>query len=320
MAERKVVSLVVPMFNESDNIPHLVEHISAIHAANPDYEFELIAVDDGSSDDTVGAVVRLAPPTWVYTVVKLARNFGSHPAASAGFAAANGDCVILLGADMQEPVDLVADFLAAWENGNEVVWGIRESRAQSGLTLLISRLFSWLFHRYSDIKSYPGEGPSSVLCARSALDAVNAMKEKNRNLYGLIAWVGFTQTEVRYHQLPRKEGVSKWNRRSLLKLALDSFVQFSFAPIRAAAMVGSLIALVGFLYAAVLAARVILGAEPPEGWTTVVVLVLVVGGLQLVFLGLLGEYLWRAGYETRDRPLFLVGETIRSPARHDRPR
>lgn len=314
MTTRKLVSLIVPMFDESENIPHLIEHIDRIRSANPSYDFELIAVDDGSLDSTSEKLRAQAPEDWKFTIVRLARNFGSHSAASAGFEYSNGDCVVVLGADMQEPVDVVGKFLDAWEQGSEVVWGIRASRAQAGLSLVASRFFSWLFNRFSEIESYPAQGPSAVLCARPVVDAVNSLRERNRNLYGLIAWVGFRQAVITYDQRPRLMGRSKWSRRKLFKLALDSFVQFSSSPIRAAGIVGGVVALSGFMYAAFLIVRVTLGSSPPEGWTTVVVLVLIIGGLQLMFLSLFGEYLWRTTDEARQRPLYVIAEVgQRSP-------
>jgi dolichol-phosphate mannosyltransferase len=169
-----------------------------------------------------------------------------------------------------------------------------------------SRAFSKLFNRYSDLKSYPAEGPSGVLCSRAVIDVVNAMPERHRNVLGLIAWSGFGQTTIRYDQLARQAGESKWTTKKLLKLAIDSFVQFSFAPIRFMTWVGSVIAALGFLYGFVLVVAALLGNQPPTGWTTVMVVILILGGFQLLMLGVLGEYLWRAADESRQRPLFIV--------------
>lgn len=303
---RLLVSLVIPMLNERDNVKRLAERLSDIQMIRPDVDFELVAVDDGSTDDTVEELQRALPPTLPATLARLSRNFGSHYALSAGFSLARGDCAIALGADLQEPLSFVPDLLEQWQAGWEVVWGVRRRRAHSGPGDWLSRAFSSLFHRFANIATYPAEGPSGVLIDRSVLDVLARMGETNRNIYGIIAWVGFRQTRVEYEQEPRLAGRSGWNLRALIDLAIDSFVQFSSAPLRAAELIGASVASAGFLYAVVLVLRSILGAAPPEGWTTVVVLMLLVGGVQLLVLGIVGEYLWRTAAEARKRPLYLI--------------
>jgi glycosyltransferase involved in cell wall biosynthesis len=314
---RLLVSIVVPMLDEAENISRFSEHLTAVCAANPDYDFELVAVDDGSSDDTAALLEKAIPPQVSATIIRLSRNFGSHYALSAGFDAARGDCAIAVGADLQEPPELISSFLAEWERGFEVVWGVRRTRAETGPRSWPSRIFSRLFARYSEIETYPAEGPSGALVDRAALDAVAGLRERNRNVYGLIAWAGFNQTRVEYDQLPRVGGTSKWTSRKLVKLAFDSFVQFSSTPIRAAGLLGFLFAGIGFLYAFFLVVRALVGAAPPEGWTTVVVIVLIMGGIQLMVLGVFGEYLWRSADEARNRPLYVVRNTRRIEADDD---
>jgi dolichol-phosphate mannosyltransferase len=312
-AKRLLVSLVVPTFNEAENAEALVERFREIASTSSAYDFELIVVDDGSNDETVGVLTKNLDPRERWTVIRLSRNFGSHYAISAGLAQAQGDSAIVLGADLQEPLDLASRFIEAWRHGHDVVWGIRASRAHSsGLSNFTSRMFSRLFHRYSEIKSYPAEGPSGVLVSRAVMDVVCALPERNRNILGLIAWTGFASTRIEYEQVPRRSGATKWTQRKLARLALDSFVQFSSAPIKIATLAGFALASVGFLYAAFLIARVIFGAAPPEGWTTVVVLLLVLGGFQLIVLGIFGEYLWRATDEARRRPVYLIRDVYRS--------
>ena len=315
--KRRLVSVIVPMLNEADNAEPLVQRFRLLAEATPGCDFELVAVDDGSNDQTVEMLKKALDAGERWVIVRLTRNFGSHYAISAGLSHATGDCAVVLGADLQEPADLVDRFIEAWHQGNEVVWGIRAARAERrGLGSAFSKSFSRLFHKYSEIKSYPPEGPSGVLIARPVIDVVNALPERNRNVLGLIAWAGFRTSRVEYEQLPRQIGSSKWTRRKLFRLALDSFVQFSSAPIKLATLSGFVLAGLGFLYAAFLMVRVIAGAAPPEGWTTVVVLLLVLGGFQLMVLGIFGEYLWRATDEARRRPVYLVKDVEKS-AFHD---
>lgn len=311
-----LVSLVIPVLDELENVDALIARFGEIEADNPGHTFELVLVDDGSTDGTAAAFEAAFPPEGRLAVVRLARNFGSHYAISAGFRHARGRCAIVIGADLQEPVSLIGELLDGWHAGHEIVWGIRGDRAKVGLfTKVTSHAFSALFHRFADIKSYPAEGPSGVLCDRAVLDVVLTMPEHNRNLYGLIAWSGFAQSRVEYAQLPRHAGHTKWTRSKLAKLAIDSFIQFSTMPVRLMTWLGMIVASIGFAYAFVLVVLGATGTSAPEGWTTVVVVVLIVGGLQLMTLGVLGAYLWRTIEETRGRPLFIVREVTESAGR-----
>jgi glycosyltransferase involved in cell wall biosynthesis len=308
--DQMLISLVVPMFNEVDNVHALVDRFEELTKRHQDYDFELVAIDDGSTDGTITALTDLIGTGVRATIVELARNFGSHQAVSAGLELATGDCAIVLGADLQEPPELVDEFLAAWRGGSDVVWGVRRTRAQRGLTNLLSKSFSRLFHRYSEIKTYPVEGPSGVLVARIVLDHLKELPERNRNVYGLIAWLGFRSTEVWYDQLPRQSGRTKWTRGRLFRLAIDSFVEFSSAPLKAATVTGFVIAALGFAYAVLIAVRALVVGTAPEGWTTVTVVLLVLGGIQLMMMGVIGEYLWRTTDEARRRPVYVI-RTVR---------
>ena len=172
---RRLISVVVPALNEAQNVPHLLKRIAHFGFDFPDYEFELVLVDDGSADGTADLVLQLAAPDDRVTVVRLARSFGSHYAISAGLTQAAGDCAVVLGADLQEPPSLLADFIAHWENGSDVVWGVRQSRSgRSPLHEFVSKSFSAVFSRYANLANYPPEGPSGVLLDRCVIDEVAA--------------------------------------------------------------------------------------------------------------------------------------------------
>lgn len=304
---RPLVSIVYPVLNEFENASALADRMRLIMRENTAYDFEFIVVDDGSTDGTIRALQGFVGADVRLRTTVLSRNFGSHAALSAGITCCAGDAAILLGADLQEPPTLVTDFLAAWSGGLDVVWGVRRRRNVDSVSgRIASMLFSRIFTKYSDLDNYPAQGPSGALCDRSVLDAVLALPERNRNLYGLIAWVGFRQGQVEFDQNARAGGQSKWTTRKLIKLALDSLVQFSSAPIRLMSYIGVAFASVGFLYALFLAGRAAFIQRGPEGWTTVIVAVLLIGGVQLLMLGVLGEYLWRGVEETRQRALYVV--------------
>lgn len=308
---RKLVSVLYPVLNEEENARDLAERMLTLTKGNPAYDFEFIVVDDGSTDNTTAVLRQSVAPGIVLRMLTLARNFGSHAAISAGLELVAGDAVIILGADLQEPPELVTDFLAAWEAGADTAWGIRRERqVPSWTSRLASATFSKLLYRFSELKSYPPEGPSGCLCSREVIDAVLAMPERNRNIYGLIAWVGFRQTRCSFDQAERRAGRSKWTTSKLIKLAIDSFVQFSAAPIRFMSYAGMTFAGAGFVYALFLAIRGLFSSHGPEGWTTVIVIVLLLGGIQLVMLGVLGEYLWRGVHEARERPLYVARKPV----------
>jgi dolichol-phosphate mannosyltransferase len=301
------------MLDERENVDGLCDRMALIQRDNSAFDFEFVLVDDGSSDGTGDAILARIQQTFDLRLIVFSRNFGAHAACTAGLDACRGDCAIVIGADLQEPPALVTQFLDRWTGGAEIVWGIRDRRAvESRLGPWVSRIFSKLFYRYSDLKSYPAAGPSGVLVDRAALEVFRRLLERHRNVYGLIAWVGFRQEQVLYAQLARAAGRSKWTLGKLLKLAIDSFVEFSYMPVRLVSALGFVVAGIGFVYAALLGVRALIGSHGPTGWTTVMVVVLILGGLQLLTLGVLGEYIWRGADETRGRPLYVIREEYRS--------
>lgn len=303
---RPLISLVVPAYDEAENMPGLVDLVRQIRAAHQEYDFELILVDDGSTDDTVPALLRAATGSDTTQVISLSRNFGSHAAITAGFAVARGDAALTLSADLQEPLDVIGRFLDDWRSGSEVVWGVRSTRSDpTGAAHALSRAFSRWFHRWSTIPMYPKEGPSIVLVSRPVLDIINALPEVNRNIFGLIAWAGFRQTTLTFEQLPRPAGKSKWTNAKKIKLVVDSFVEFSHAPVRVAGYIGLSSCVLGVF--AALAAIVIwpLPAGGAAFWW-LASLILVIGGLNLGFLSVLGEYVWRSGDDARRRPVYVL--------------
>jgi glycosyltransferase involved in cell wall biosynthesis len=315
-AAQPTVSIVVPALDEADNVPGLISRFADLAAAHPQYEFELVVVDDGSTDGTADLVLSLAQPDQRVVVVQLARSFGSHYAISAGLARCAGDCAVVFGADLQEPPSLLAEFLNQWEAGNQIVWGVRRTRTGRSMgNELASKAFSALFARYANLANYPPEGPSGVLIDRCVIDELDRLPERNRNVLALIGWLGFSQTRVDYDQVARRHGQSRWTKRKMVKLAVDSLIQFSSMPLRACTFTGIGVAMAGLAYAVFLIVRSLLGVQTPSGWPTVLVLTLVLGGMQLTVIGVMGEYLWRVVDEVRSRPLYVVRD-VRASGPH----
>lgn len=302
-----LVSLIFPAFNERENAAEMVGFFRAIVAEHPAYRFEMIVVDDGSSDATAEEIVGLARPQEPIRVVQLSRNFGSHPAVSAGLAHARGDAAITLSADRQEPLEAIRLFLDQWADGADLVWGLRSTRVQQqAVQGTFSKVFSRVFQRTSDVPTYPAEGPSQILATRIVIDTLNAMPEGNRNVLAMAAWTGFDQRRVQYEQLPRPHGVSKWTSKKKAKFAIDSFVEFSHAPLQWVGWAGLLLVVVGFLLLLTALVLVFPGLALSAGVSAICGTVLVVGGLILGAIGVLGEYVWRAGDDARRRPAFIV--------------
>lgn len=310
-----LVSVVVPALDEVENVPGLLDRIREFVGSHPSLTFELVLVDDGSTDGTSARVMSLVKDAERVSIVRLARSFGSHYAISAGLARCSGDCAVVFGADLQEPPSLLSDFLTEWRNGADVVWGVPYARVGRRKSRdLASRTFSFLFSRFANLANYPPEGPSGVLLDRRVIDEVVRLPERNRNVLALIAWLGFKQVRVDYHQVDRLHGTSRWTRRKMVQLAVDSLIQFSSMPLRLCIATGAAIATAGLVYAMALVIRSLIGISTPSGWPTVLVVILIIGGAQLAVVGVIGEYLWRAVEEVRGRPLYVVRDIWTSPS------
>jgi dolichol-phosphate mannosyltransferase len=264
-------------------------------------------VDDGSSDRSFQFLEDLARKDSRVKVIKFSRNFGSHAACLAGLAKATGDACTFLSADLQDPPEMIAMLISEWAKGYEVVFGIREWGKES------SRLFPKIYYkavRRFALKNMPETGTDVFLIDRKVVDTVVSIREKNTSIFGLILWSGFKQTIVTYRKGLRLKGISKWTLGKKIKLFIDTFVSFSYIPLRLISVVGILLAFMGFLYAFFIVFNRLFFSVPVEGWASLKVVLLVVSGTQLVFLGILGEYLWRNFDETRKRPPFIIDRMI----------
>ena len=305
---RAMCSVVIPVYNESDNVRPMYDALSALADSEPTLAWEFLFVEDGSTDDTFARLALLNSSDSRVKVVRLSRNYGSHAAAAAGLQLASGDAAVIMAGDLQDHPREISRFLAKWREGFHVVLGVRATRQDPSLHRLLASLYSKLIRRIA-LPNFPPTGTGSFcLLDRKMIDALNSFPERNRITFGLILTAGFRQTQIEYDRHERNTGVSKWSFRQKIKVTIDTLVSFSAVPIRTVSFVGIIVAMISFIYAGYLAVDKLIYGTTLEGWTTTIVLILMIGGFQLFVMGMFGEYLWRVCDDVRGRPLFFVQE------------
>jgi dolichol-phosphate mannosyltransferase len=302
----KKISIIVPAYNEEKNIPLIYQQIiSALKDVGMDWE--MLYIDDHSQDSTAEQIELLATQDERVRGFRLSRNFGSHMAISCGFEKASGDCAVTMAADLQDPPKVIPDLLEKWEKGDQIVWAVREQReGERKRDIGLSRLYYFIMRRLAGLRELPPTGADFMLVDRVVIDAFNRFGEKNTSILALLSWMGFRQSFIAYDKQARQHGRSGWSFEKKLKLAIDSMASFSYLPLRLMVYIGIIIAILGFLYALVVVVNFMIGRSTPEGWPSLMVVILVVGGLQMFMMGILGEYLWRALDESRNRPKYII--------------
>ena len=300
--ELSLLSVVAPVFNEEGNVRAFCERTVAALEGVP---IELVLVDDGSSDGTAAILEELAAADRRIRVVTLSRNFGHQTALTAGLEHATGDAVVMIDADLQDPPELIPDLVDCWRKGSDVVVAVREQReGETRLKLLTAAWFYRLLGRVAQIEVEQNAGDFRLL-SRRALDALLAMPERNRFIRGMTAWVGFTHASVPYMRAARHAGDTKFSFVKMLRFSFDAVASFSYVPLQMATLVGFACAGIAFLGIPVAIGFRIAGEFVP-GIATVVIAVLLLGGIQLMAIGVIGEYLARVYDEVKRRPLYLV--------------
>ncbi len=301
------IAIVIPVFNEEAVLPELVSRLTAVFDSRRDCRWSAILVNDGSRDHSVELLLATHARDPRFKLIELSRNFGFQSALAAGLAAATGaDAVVTMDADLQDPPEVIPALVDAWRGGAEVVRAVRRSRSETGLRRLAFDLFHKLF---SALSAYPVEPNSGTfgLLGRAALEAFNRLPERHRFFPGLRAWVGFARADVPYDRQERAAGQPQQTLHRLIRYAADGIFSFSYLPLRVLTGFGLFVAFMGFAAAVFYAARRILGIETaPTGYTTLVTLLLFIGGVQLIGIGVLGEYLGRVYDEVKQRPNFIV--------------
>jgi polyisoprenyl-phosphate glycosyltransferase len=308
MLSRPVISVVTPAYNEAENLGVLHERLCATMDALG-VEWEWVIVDDHSQDATFAVVTRLAERDPRVRGVRFARNFGSHTALMCGLHLARGDCVAALAGDLQDPPEVIPELFERWKAGVQVVWAARQRReGERATTVGFSRLYYWVMRNVVGMKEMAATGADFFLLDRAVVDAFSSFNESNASILALLTWMGFRQATIGYDKEARLHGHSGWTLKKKLKLAVDSVTSFSYVPIRFMSYLGFVVGIAGFLYAGLVVVNFMRG-NPIEGWSSLIIVVLLIGGVQMVMMGVLGEYLWRALDESRRRPRYLIEAT-----------
>ena len=306
-SDAPVYSIVIPVFNEEGCLPELFDRMQAL-LDRLDGTAELIFVDDGSSDASYPLLVGMSARDPRCKVLRLSRNFGHQLAITAGVDHAAGDAVIVMDADLQDPPEVALEMVERWREGFHIVYGIRARReGDTRFKRFTAALFYRLFRRLAHT-SAPSDAGDFRLVDRKALRAFRAMREHNRYVRGMFAWIGFRQTGVSYVREQRFAGRTKYPLRRMMKFAIDAIISFSNAPLRLALNLGFVVSILSFLAGIAAAIAKLGGAYAVPGWASIIVVVSFLGGVQLIVLGMMGEYLARVYDEVKERPLYVVME------------
>ncbi|MFC4820791.1 glycosyltransferase family 2 protein [Dokdonella ginsengisoli] len=301
------LTVVVPAYNESEGLREFHARLAAV-LDQLDLETEVLYVDDGSRDDTFAIMRALRESDPRVSTLKLSRNFGKELALTAGLDYVDADAAVVIDADLQDPPELIPTFVQHWREGYDVVYGTRASRAgETGFKKFTASGFYRVMGRLSSTP-IPRDTGDFRLLSRRALDALKQVRERQRFMKGLFTWVGFRQLSVVYHRDPRYAGETKWNYWKLWNFAIEGITSFSGAPLKLATYFGLLTAIVAFLFGLWVLAKALWLGDPVRGYPSLMVVVLFLGGAQLMALGVIGEYLGRLYVESKQRPLYLIDE------------
>lgn len=307
--DRPLLSIVIPVFNEETVLPALVGRLCSFMERLSPLQVEVILADDHSSDRSPELLKEICGNDPRFRYARLARNSGSHVAILAGLAQARGQCSVFLAADLQDPPELISQMLEQWRCGDQIVWAVRKEREGiSKVDLLLSNAFYRLLNLMGEV-NLPPRGSDFALLDRKVIDALLESTTSHPSVIGEIARLGFSQAQIPYTKEKRAAGATKWTLKKKLTAFADAFVSFSYAPLRAMSYLGMLFSLLGFGYAFLVVVLRLTTRTPVQGWSSLIVVVLVLGGVQMMMLGVLGEYLWRTLEAARQRPIYFLEDT-----------
>lgn len=305
---KKKITILIPCFNEQDSLPSLCESLLMMANSQGAYDWEFLFVNDGSSDDTLNIIKLYKERDTRISYLDLSRNFGKENAMLAGFDYATGDCVVIIDADLQNPPTLIPDMIALWEQGVEDVYARRLDRGkESWLRRKLSLMFYSLLQKVSKLDILENFGDFRLL-DRKCIDALKKMREHERYTKGMYCWIGFKKQEITFERNNRMYGKSSMRFGTLFNLAIDGVVSFTTIPLRLAAIADLIISVFAFIYMCYFLMKTFLFGDPVQGFPTLIIVILFLGGANLLFLGVIGEYISKIYSETRNRPIYIVRE------------
>lgn len=307
MENSGLITIIAPIYNELENLPTLYDRVRNVMDQS-DYEWELVLVDDGSSDGSTEVIKELAVKDQRIKPVIFARNFGHQIAVTAGMDYSRGDAIVIIDADLQDPPEVILDLIKKWQEGYEVVYAVRSEReGETFFKKFTASVFYRLIFKITDIK-IPLDTGDFRLMDRKVVEVMNSMREHHRFLRGMSSWVGYKQIGVPYHRAARLAGVTKYPLKKMMKLALNAITGFSYVPLQIATYIGFISACISLVAIPVVILMRLFGAQQFTGQATTLISVLFLGGVQLISLGILGEYIGRIYDEVKGRPLYIVRE------------
>ena len=299
------IAVIIPCYNEEDNVKAVYDRLTEV-LNYTNYQYDLIFIDDGSKDNTLNELLKLYEKDPKVKIIDFSRNFGKEIALSAGLDYADADAVIPFDADLQHPPEVILDLLSKFEEGYDVVNAVRSKcDKESFLKKFTSKAFYKIINKLSDI-DIPQNVGDFRLISKDALNAVKQIRERKRFMKGIFAWVGFKTTSVYYERAPRYSGKTKWNYFKLINLAIEGITSFSIAPLRLASLLGLFVSFVAFLYAMWIIIQKLVYGNPAKGYPSIMVAILFLAGVQLITIGIIGEYIGRIYEEVKQRPLYIV--------------
>ena len=304
--EKKLITILVPTYNEQEVLPMLYERLTKLMNQLPNYNFEVLFVNDGSKDDSLNIIMNLRSKDSRICYVNLSRNFGKETAMIAGLDYSKGDAVVIIDADLQDPPELIPEMIKYWEEGYDDIFAKRRSRkGESFLKKFTSKMYYRILQSFTRIDIGKDAGDFRLL-DRRCVEALKKMRESQRYTKGLYSWIGYKKKEILFDRDPRAAGKTKWNYGKLINLSIDGITSFTTAPLRWATFFGVGISFIGFIYMLYTIIKTIIQGVEVPGYASTMVVILFLGGIQLIFLGVIGEYLGRAFYETKARPLYFI--------------
>jgi polyisoprenyl-phosphate glycosyltransferase len=305
----KIISIIIPVYNEEENINLLYDRISKV-MDGLSYKYEMLFINDGSTDDTVILLSALNKQNKKVKIINLSRNFGKENAMSAGIDHAAGDAAVIIDSDLQDPPEVIPELIKEWEKGYDAVYAVRKKRNSEGLRKKVTAyLFYKIFNKFSKIKIPANTGDFRII-DKAVILALRELPEYNRFMKGLFSWVGFKQTGIYYNRDPRYAGRTKWSYGKLLDFAVEGLTSFSYLPLKMASYLGILVSFLSFSYAIFIFIRTIIFSNPVPGYPSLTVIILFLSGIQLFTIGIIGEYIGRTYYESKRRKPYFIKDKI----------